>query len=124
MDLVPYSDRESPDKIWFLRRDRGDSAIGEFIANLDTRTLAATTTLFDRTELAGPPHNVEKFRHLKADVYEFKIHQAVAVRYLAFAASIGWVIAVAQRKGKTGELQRSIIKTQSLHDEYEELGHE
>ena len=124
MDLVPYSDRESPNKIWFLRRDRGDSAIGEFIANLDNRTLEATAQLFDQTELGGAPHSVEKFRHLKADVYEFKIHRAVAVRYLAFSASIGWVIAFAKRKGKARELQRAIARTQRLHDEYEESGDE
>lgn len=86
--------------------------------------MAATARLFDRTETLGPPQNVEMFRHLRADVYEFKIHRAVAVRYLAFATGLGWVIAFARRKGPSRELQSLIAKTQRLHDEYEEPGHE
>ncbi|MFA5845146.1 MAG: hypothetical protein WC971_10005 [Coriobacteriia bacterium] len=122
MDLAPYSDRQSPNKIWFLRRDRGDCAIETFLAELDDRTLTATVQLFDRTELAGPPHNVEKFRHLRGDVHEFKIHRAVAVRYLAFGANIGWVIVLALRKPKIAALQRAIAEVQRVHDEYEGAG--
>jgi len=67
----------------------------------------------------GPPHNIEKFRHLRGDVHEFKVHRAVAVRYLAFHASAGWVIVLAQRKPKATALQRVIADAQNLHDEYE-----
>lgn len=119
---MPYSDRQSPNKIWFLRRNRGDSALETFLTNLDDRTLAATAQLFDRTEVAGPPHNVEKFRHLRGDVHEFKVQRAVAVRYITFVTSIGWVIVLAQRKPKVGALQRAIAEAQRLHDEYEGAG--
>ena len=119
MDLAPYSDRQSPNKIWFLKRDRGDCAIETFLAKLDDRTLTATVQLFDRTEVKGPPHNIEKFRHLRGDVHEFKVHRAVSVRYLAFGSSIGWVIVLAERKPKAAALRRAIAEAQKLRDEYE-----
>lgn len=119
MELTPYSDRQSPTKIWFLRSDRGDSAIEALLATLDNRTLTATLQLFDRTELVGPPRNIERFRHLSGKVWEFKVHRATAVRYIAFSARIGWVIVSAQRKPGTAVLRRAIAEAQRLHDLYE-----
>ena len=63
MEWVPYSERQSPNKIWLLLRDRGDSTIATFLNRLDDRTLTATAQLFDRTEASGPPRNIERFRH-------------------------------------------------------------
>jgi hypothetical protein len=40
----------------------------------DDRTLAATAQLCDRTELGGPSHNIQKLRHLRGHVCEFKVH--------------------------------------------------
>lgn len=117
VELVPYSSRASRNKIWFVRRDRGDCAVRDFMMGLDQRTFAATVQLFDRTELGGPPRNVEKFRHLRGDVYEFKVHRAVAVRYLAFQAPSGWVVASAQGRPKGAALQSTILDAQRLHDE-------
>lgn len=91
---------------------------------LDHRTFAAPVQLFDRTELAGPPHNVEKFRHLSGDVYEFKVHRAVAVRYLTLAMPVGWVVVSAQRKPKAAALQGAIREAQRLHDEFGGSSHE
>lgn len=116
MEWVPYSNRSSADKIWFVRRARGDCAIEVFLAKLDGRTLTATAQLFDRTELHGAPHNTERFRHLQGDVYEFKVHRVVAVRCLAFGSHAGWVIVFAQPKPKPGELSRLIAETQRVHD--------
>lgn len=65
MELTPFSDRVSVHKIWFVLRSRGDSPVEDFLMRLDSRTFAASVQIFDRTELAGPPHNVEKFRHLR-----------------------------------------------------------
>lgn len=76
MDLAPSSTQESSNKVWLLRRTPGDREVEKTIARLDDRTLAATAQLFDRTELLGPPRNIEKFRHLGGDVYEFKVHRA------------------------------------------------
>lgn len=119
MERTPYSDRSSADKIWFVRRARGDGAIEAFLTKLDDRTLAATAQLFDRTELHGAPHNPERFRHLRGDVYEFKVHRVVAVRYLAFRSRVGWVIVFAQPKPKAGQLSRLITEAQRVHDMYE-----
>lgn len=119
MDRRAYSDRQSPDKIWFLCRERGESRAQSFFMGLDDRTFAATVQLFDRTEIHGPPHNKEKFRHLKGDVYEFKVHRAQAVRYLAFAADDGWIVAFARQKNRKHGLRDMIAETQRLHDEYE-----
>lgn len=119
MNLRPYSGRESPNKIWFHERTRGDCPVEEFIGRLDNRTLTATVQLFDRTETAGPPRNLERFRHLSGQVYEFKVHRAVAVRYLAFTAAQGWVVCIAQHKAKQKALQRSIAEVQTMHDEHE-----
>lgn len=119
MDLAPYSTQDSANKIWLLRRTPDDREVEETIARLDNRTLAATAQLFDRTELLGPPRNVEKFRYLAGDVYEFKVHRAVAMRYLAFRAPSGWVIAIARRKPKPRELRALIRETQRMHDEFE-----
>jgi len=38
VELSPYSNRDSPDKIWFLRRARGDSHVERFIERLDPQT--------------------------------------------------------------------------------------
>lgn len=119
MELAPYSTQESPNKIWLLRRTPNDREVEATIARLDNRTLAATAQLFDRTELLGPPRNVERFRHLAGDVYEFKVHRAVAMRYLAFRVPAGWAIAIARRKPKPRELRTLISKAQQLHDEFE-----
>jgi hypothetical protein len=116
VERAPYSNRSSANKIWFVRRARGDCAIEAFLAKLDDRTLAATAQLFDRTELHGAPHNTERFRHLRGDVYEFKVHRVVAVRYLAFRSRVGWVIVFAQPKPKPGELSRLIAEAQRVHD--------
>ena len=119
MNLAPYSTHESPNKIWLLRRTPSDREVEETISRLDNRTLAATAQLFDRTELLGPPRNIEKFRHLVGDVYEFKIHRAVAMRYFAFRVSAGWVVAIARRKPKPRELRVLINEAQRRHDEFE-----
>ena len=119
MNLAPYSTQESPNKIWLLRRTPRDREVEETIARLDDRTLAATAQLFDRTELLGPPRNVEKFRHLAGDVYEFKVHRAVAMRYFAFRVSVGWVVAIARRKPKPKELRLLMNEAQHQHDEFE-----
>jgi hypothetical protein len=119
VDLEPYSTQESPNKIWLLRRAPDDREVEQTIARLDDRTLAATAQLLDRTELLGPPRNVEKFRHLAGDVYEFKVHRAVATRFFAFRMPVGWVIALARRKPKPKELRTLVHETQRLHDEFE-----
>lgn len=118
MDLVPYSAKECTSKVWLLRRAPDDREVEKTIARLDDRTLAATAQLFDRTELLGPPRNIEKFRHLASDVYEFKVHRAVAMRYLAFQVPVGWVVAIARRKPKPKELRALIAETQRMHDEF------
>lgn len=119
VDLVPYSAQECASKVWLLRRTPGDREVEKTIARLDDRTLASTAQLFDRTELLGPPRNVEKFRHLAGDLYEFKVHRAVAMRYLAFQVSVGWMVAIARRKPKSKELGALIAATQRMHDEFE-----
>ncbi len=119
MNLAPYSTKESPNKIWLLRRAQNDREVEKAIARLDDRTLAATAQLFDRTELLGPPRNIERFRHLAGDVYEFKVHRAVAMRYFTFRSSIGWVVVIARRKAKPRELRVLIGETQRIHDEFE-----
>jgi hypothetical protein len=119
VELSPYSNRDSPDKIWFLRRARGDSHVERFIERLDPQTRRATERLFDQTELSGLPRRSELFRHLEGDVFEFKVHRAVAVRYVGFRADIGMVITRAVRKPQTAVLQRLIRQTQWLRDEYE-----
>jgi hypothetical protein len=124
MELTPYSDRASVNKIWFVRRSRGDCPVQEYLMQLDRRTLAASVQLFDRTELAGAPHNAERFRHLSGDVYEFKVHRALAVRYLTFAMPVGWVVVSAQSKPKPAALQRAIREAQRLHDEFGGSSHE
>jgi hypothetical protein len=124
MDLVPYSDRVSQNKIWFVRRDRGDCPVQDFLMGLDRRTFAATVYLLDRTELEGPPRNVEKFRHLRGDVYEFKVHRAVAVRYVAVRTHGGWVVASAQGKPKGAAPQSAVTEAQRLHDELGRSGRE
>lgn len=119
MQLSPYSIRESPDKIWFLCRARGDSQVRGFIGQLDEQTRWATWRLLDQTEVSGPPRRIDRFRHLTGDVFEFKVHQTVAVRYLTFRANVGWVITLAMHKPGKARLQRLIQETQHLHDEYE-----
>lgn len=117
--IQAYSDRQSSNKIWFFARDRGDCPIREFMLELDDRTFAASAQLFDRTEQSGPPRNTERFRHLGGDVYELKVHRAVAVRFLAFKADPGWIVCVAQRKTKPRVLHRTMAEVQRLYDEYE-----
>jgi hypothetical protein len=119
VQLLPYSAQESANEIWLLRRSPDDREVEKSMFELDRRTLAATAQLLDRTELLGPPRNTEKFRHLSGDVFEFKVHRAVAMRYFAFRFAAGWVIAVARRKPKQRELLRLIADTQHLHDEFE-----
>lgn len=119
MDLAPYSARQCANKIWLLRRAPDHREVERVIAGLDDRTLAATAQLFDRCEMLGPPRNVERFRHLRGDVYEFKVHRAVAMRYLAFRIPDGWVVAIARRKPKPKELRSLMAITQQLHDEFE-----
>lgn len=124
MELTPFSSRESVNNIWFVRRRRGDSPVESFLMSLDDRTFAASVQIFDRTELAGPPRNTEKFRHLRGDVFEFKVHRAVAVRYLAFPASVGWVLVSAHRKAKAAALPGAIVEAQRVHDDFGGSSHE
>ncbi|HSQ22226.1 MAG TPA: hypothetical protein VLQ52_05505, partial [Coriobacteriia bacterium] len=119
MELSPYSNRDSPDKIWFLRRARGDSHVERFIERLDPRTYAATGRVFDWVETRGPLHDTERLRHLSGDVLEIKVHHPVSVRYVGFRADIGVVVTRAVRKPQTAVLQQLIRQTQWLHDEYE-----
>lgn len=119
MQLSPYSNRDSPDKIWFVRRARGDSPVARFIERLDERTRAATLRVFDWVETRGPMRDTERLRHLTGDVLEIKVHHPVAVRYLGFKADVGVVITRAIRKPEHAVLQQLIRQTQSLRDEYE-----
>lgn len=119
MEFSPYSARRSPDKIWFLCRARGGSPIEQLIARLDGRARRATLHVFDWVETSDVLHNKDRLRHLGGDVYEFKVHRPVPMRYVAFRCDIGWVVAYAVRKPGDAVLRQLIRQTQWLHDEYE-----
>ena len=119
MELSPYSNRDSPDKIWFVCRERGDSSVRQFIGQLDAQTYAKTGRVFDWVETCGPARDTERLRFLGGDVLEIKINHPVAVRYLGFRTNIGVVITRAVRKPGHAALQQLIRQAQLLHDEYE-----
>lgn len=119
MQLSPYSNRESPDKIWFVCRGRGDSQVERFIEQLDAQTRRTTWRTFDWVETCWSAQDIERLRHLSGDVLEIKVHHPVAVRYIGFRTDVGVVITRAIRKPESAVLQRLIRRTQLLHDEYE-----
>ena len=119
MELSPYSPRQSRDKIWFLCRARGGSPIEQLIARLDGRARRATLHVFDWVETSACPSSKDRLRHLGGDVYEFKVHRPVPMRYVAFRCDVGWVIAYALRKPGETVLRQLMRQTQWLHDEYE-----
>jgi len=119
VQLSPYSNRDSPDKIWFVCRERGDSTPKRFIGRLGDRTRRSTWHAFDWVETHGPAQDIERPRRLSGDVLEIKVHHPVAVRYIGFRTDIGLVITHAVRKPRTAALQQLIRQTQWLHDEYE-----
>lgn len=117
MGRAPWSERTSRDKIWLLAGESGESKVLDFINDLDHRTLAETAELFDRTETHGPPRNIEKFRHLGDDVFEFKVHRARAVRYLTLRCKDGWLVAIAENKKKSNAFQTDIKRAHKISDE-------
>lgn len=119
MELSPYSNRQSPDKIWFVCRERGDSPVRRLIDRLDDRTRTETWRVFDWVETRGPLRGTDRFRNLSGHVVEFKVHRATPMRYLAFRCDVGWVVTYAVSKPGKRALQQLIRQSQWLCDEYE-----
>ena len=114
MGRSAWSKRKSANKVWLVCDESGDSPVAEFVNALDDRTLTETAELFDWTEVNGPPRNEEKFKSVGSGVFEFKVHRAKAIRYLAVRRTFGWLIVLAENKKKSNAFQSDIKRAKGI----------
>lgn len=101
----------------YVLTEKNICPVMDFVENLALRDKKQLIALFHRVANNGPPHNEEKFKKLRDDIFELKTYRGV--RILAFfGSSNSLVLTHGFYKPKQRRLERQIDKAVKVRQEF------